>query len=216
MKIVLYGATGRQGSRILTELLRRHHDVTAVVRDPDKLTPNDGLRVEEGDLSDASDIAEMIVGADAVVSAYGPPPGREEELVSVTERLIRAVRQVSESASPQHVPRLMVVGGAGSLEVAPGLALVDSEGFPAEFTAIAKAHAKALELLRASSIDWTYLSPSAVLAPGERTGSFRLGQDELLLTPQGGSSISMEDYAVALVDELERPQRRGQRFTVGY
>lgn len=217
MNLVLYGATGRAGSRILTELLSRHQHVTAVVRDPDKLTPNAGLTVEHGDLSDASTIAEAIGGADAVVSAYSPPAGKEEELVTVTQRLIDAVREASQHVSSSgRAPRLVMVGGAASLEVAPGVTVLDSGKLPAEWRPIAVAHSKALDLLRRSSIDWTYLSPSAFFGPGERTGNFRLGQDELLTAPDGQSSISMEDYAIALVDELEHPQRRRQRFTVGY
>jgi uncharacterized protein len=220
MKIVLYGATGKAGSRILTELLGRGHKVVAVVRNlsqhPDRLAPNDGLTVVEGDLSSAEEIAERIGGAQAVVSAYGPPADRTEQLVEVTRREIAAVQQVSQQASSGHAPRLVVVGGAGSLEVAPGVTLESAKDFPAQWRPIAQAHEKALGLLRESSIDWTYLSPSAFFEPGPRTGRFRLGQDELLTAADGKSWISMEDYAIALVDELEQPQRRRQRFTVGY
>jgi hypothetical protein len=221
MKIVLYGATGRAGSRILTELLGRHHEVVAVVRNldkhPGKLAPNDGLTVIQGDLSSVEGIAEAIGGAQAVVSAYGPPPDKTEQLVDVTKREIAAVQAVSQQASsPEHAPRLIVIGGAGSLEVAPGVTLVSAKDFPDAWKPIALAHEKALELLRGSSIDWTYLSPSAFFEPGQRTGKFRLGQDELLTAADGKSWISMEDYAIALVDELEQPQHRRQRFTVGY
>jgi uncharacterized protein len=221
MRIVLYGATGRAGSRILTELLGRGQQVVAIVRnldkDPDKLAPNDGLTVQQGDLSSAEGIVEATGGAQAVVSAYRPPADNTGQLVDVTRREIAAVQQVSQQAgSPEHAPRLIVVGGAASLEVAPGVTLLSTKDFPAEWKPIAQAHEKALELLRASSIDWTYLSPSAFFEPGQRTGKFRLGQDELLTAPDGKSSISMEDYAIALVDELEQPQHRRQRFTVGY
>ena len=217
MKIVLYGATGRAGSRILTELLGRSHEVVAVVRDPDKLDPNDGLTVQQGDLSGVEAIAEAIGGAQAVVSAYGPPADKTDQLPDVTKREIAAVQQVSQQAnSPENAPRLIVVGGAGSLEVAPGVTLESAKDFPAAWKPIAQAHEKALELLQASSIDWTYLSPSAFFEPGKRTGKFRLGQDQLLTAPDGKSWISMEDYAIALVDELEQPQHRRQRFTVGY
>ncbi|HZZ38443.1 MAG TPA: NAD(P)-dependent oxidoreductase [Acidobacteriaceae bacterium] len=217
MKIVLYGTTGRAGSRILTELLDRGHEVVAIVRNPDKLAPNDGLTVQQGDLSSVEAIAEAIGGAQAVVSAYGPPADKTEQLLGVTKREIAAVQQVSQQASsPEHAPRLIVVGGAGSLEVAPGVTLESAKDFPAAWKPIAQAHEKALELLRASSIDWTYLSPSAFFEPGQRTGKFRLGQDQLLTAPDGKSAISMEDYAIALVDELEQPQHRRQRFTVGY
>jgi hypothetical protein len=220
MKIVLYGATGKAGSRILTELLGRKHEVVAVVRgldkDPDRLAPNDGLTAVDGDLSSVGAISERIGGAQAVVSAYGPPPDRTEELIEATKRQIAAVQQVSQQASSGHAPRLVVVGGAGSLEVAPGVTLESAKDFPAAWRPIAQAHEKALELLRESSVDWTYLSPSAFFEPGPRTGKFRLGQDALLTAPDGKSWISMEDYAIALVDELEQPQHRRQRFTVGY
>jgi hypothetical protein len=220
MKTVLYGATGRAGSRILTELLRRGHDVVAMVRNPsksaEKLPQNPRLTLAQGDLSSTDKIAEAIGSAEAVVSAYGPPADKTEQLIDVTKREIAAVQQVSQQASSGHAPRLVVVGGAGSLEVAPGVTLVSTPDFPAAWKPIALAHQKALELLRQSSIDWTYLSPSALFEPGERTGKFRLGQNELLTAPDGKSSISMEDYAIALVDELEQPQHRRQRFTVGY
>jgi putative NADH-flavin reductase len=217
MKMVLYGATGRAGSRILTELLGRGHEVVAVVRTLDKLAPNDGLTVQQGDLSSVEAIAEAIGGAQAVVSAYGPPADKTDQLLEVTKREIAAVQQVSQQASsPEHAPRLIVVGGASSLEVAPGVTLESAKDFPAALKPIAQAHEKALELLRASSVDWTYLSPSAFFEPGQRTGKFRLGQDQLLTAPDGKSWVSMEDYAIALADELEQPQHRRQRFTVGY
>jgi putative NADH-flavin reductase len=201
----------------LTELLGRGHEVVAVVRNPDKLAPNDGLTVQQGDLSSVDAIAEAIGGAQVVISAYGPPQDKTEQLLDVTKREIAAVQQVSQQASsPEHAPRLIVVGGAGSLEVAPGVTLESTKDFPAAWKPIAQAHEKALELLRASSIDWTYLSPSAFFEPGQRTGKFRLGQDQLLTAPDGKSWISMEDYAIALADELEQPQHRRQRFTVGY
>jgi hypothetical protein len=217
MKIVLYGATGKAGSRILTELLGRGLEVVTVVRHPKKLPPAVGLTVQEGDLSSVDAIAKAISGAEVVISAYGPPPDKPEELVEVTKRELAAVQRVSQQASsPEHAPRLVVVGGAGSLLVAPGMTLVSTPDFPAVWKPIALAHEKVLELLRASSIDWTYLSPSAIFEPGKRTGSFRLGQDELLTAADGKSHVSMEDYAIALADELEQPQRRRQRFTVGY
>ena len=220
MKTVLYGATGRAGSRIVAELLRRGHDVVAVVRHLSKaaeeLPKNPRLTLVQGDLSSTEKISETIGSAQAVVSAYGPPADKTEQLIDVTKWEIAAVQQVSQQASSGHAPRLVVVGGAGSLEVAPGVTLVSAPDFPAAWKPIALAHDKALELLQQSSIDWTYLSPSAFFEPGPRTGKFRLGQDELLTAPDGKSSISMEDYAIALVDELEQPQHRRQRFTVGY
>lgn len=209
MNVVLYGATGNAGSRILKELLARGHQVKAVVRKPAKLVPAKGLLIELGDLDNASRIAGSVKGADAVVSAYAPPVTAVEELVSVTDRLIEAVRQSC-------VPRLLTVGGAASLEVEPGIKLLDSDSFPEAWKPIARAHGEALRKLKASAINWTCLSPSAFLEPGDRTGKFRLGGDQLLANGKGESRISMEDYSIALVDEIETPQHARQRFTVGY
>ena len=209
MNIVLYGATGNAGSRILTELLSRGHKVKAIVRDPQKLTPAAALTAEPGDLSKAEAIAHAAQGVDAVISAYAPPANDVDQLIAVTERLIAGVGQ-----SPH--TRLLVVGGAGSLEVSPGVALIDSGHLPEAWKPIALAHGKALDTLRASSIDWTCLCPAAYFEPGARTGKFRLAKDELLMNDQFESRISMEDYAIAMVDELEKPQHRRERFTVGY
>ena len=209
MKIVLYGATGRAGSRILGELLSRQHEVLAAARDPKSLSSKDGVAVGTDDLTDAGVTAKIIKGWDVVVSAYAPPQDRTDELVAVTERLIEAVRLSG-------VPRLVMVGGAGGLLVAPGVTLIDSGHLPAEWLPISLSHHKALQVLRSSDIDWTYLAPAAYFEPGVRTGKFRLGTDELIADEKGESRISMEDYAIALVDELENPRHRRQRFSVGY
>jgi uncharacterized protein len=217
MNVLLYGATGNAGSRILTELLSRGHHVTAIVRPGGRTPPAaPNLTLRRGDLEDEQSIVQALraTSADAVVSAYAPPFSDVDQLVSVTSRLIAGAAQAAIGQTK--APRLLVVGGAGSLEVAPGVALIDAPDFPPAWKPIAAAHAKALDTLRKSSIDWTYLSPSALFAPGPRTGTFRLAQDTLLADSSGKSSISMEDYAIALVDELERPQHRRQRFTVGY
>jgi len=163
MHIALYGATGASGSRILAELLSRNHQVTAIVRNPARLPAQPGLAVAEGDVSSADAIAEKIKGTDAVVSAYAPPADDTDQLVSATEQLITAVRQ-------SRVPRLLVVGGAGSLEVAPGVTVIDSGHLPAQWLPIAISHAKTLDLLGKSDINWTYFSPAAFFVPGERTG----------------------------------------------
>jgi uncharacterized protein len=207
MKVILYGATGKAGSRILQELIARGHDVTAVARDPEKLPPK--VESKRGDLDNVDAIASVIAGADAVVSAYGPPPDDTDQLVAVTERLIAAVKKGG-------TPRLIVVGGAASLEVAPGVTLIASGHLPAAYLPIAKSHDKALKLLQASDINWTYFSPAAFFEPGERTGKFRLGANELIADEKGESRISMEDYAIALVNELEHPAHERVRFTVGY
>lgn len=207
MKVVLYGASGNAGSRILSELQSRGHDVTAAVRNPEKL-PAETKSVRD-DLSDTGRIAEIITGADAVVSAYMPPPEDTDQLVAVTGRLVDAVRKVGN-------PRLLVVGGAASLEVAPGVTVLSSGHLPAPWVPIATSHAKALDLLKSSDVRWTYFSPAGFFEPGKRTGKFRLGKNRLITDDKGESRISFEDYAVALVDELEHPAHIQERFTIGY
>jgi putative NADH-flavin reductase len=209
MKIALCGATGKAGSRILSELIARDHEVIAIVRQEGALAARAGVAVAVDDLTDPARLAGKIKGADALVSAYAPPPNDLEELGRVTERLTNATAQSG-------VARFLMVGGAGSLEVAPGLTLLDSGKLPPEWQPIAAAHSRALEVLRASSIDWTSLCPAAYFEPGERTGRFRLGTDDLIVDAAGNSRISMEDYAIAMVDELETPMHRRARFSVGY
>jgi putative NADH-flavin reductase len=180
------------------------------VRNPAKLPQTGpGVLVKQDDLSDPKKIAAAIDGADAAVSAYAPPQDDPDEIVGVTQRQVEAINHGSNA-------RLIVVGGAGVLNVAPGVTLVDSGYVPEAYLPIAKAHIKALGVLKASTIDWTYLAPAVYFIPGERTGKFRLGKDELIANERQESRISMEDYAIALVDELERPKHRRQRFSVGY
>jgi hypothetical protein len=207
MKIVLYGASGNAGSRILDELTARGHDVTAVVRNPEKLSA--GVKKQRDDLSNVDRIAETIAGADAVVSAYAPPQNDTDQLIGVTAREIEAVQKAGN-------PRLIVVGGAGSLEVAPGVSLLASGHLPEAWVPIAASHARALELLQASGINWTYFSPAAFFEPGARTGKFRIGDRSLIADDKGQSRISLEDYAIALVDELEKPAHLRAQFTIGY
>ena len=208
MNVVLYGATGKSGSRILTELLARGHNVTSVARNPVGLPAN--VKSVKDDLSDVNKTAAIIFGADAVVSAYAPPPDDTDQLLGVTERQIEAVRKAGKNI------RLIVVGGAGSLEVAPGVTILQSGHLPAEWIPIAASHEKALRLFEKSDINWTYFSPAGFFEPGERTGNFRLGGNKLIADAQGNSRISMEDYAIALVDELEKPAHERARFTIGY
>jgi putative NADH-flavin reductase len=210
MKVALYGATGKSGSRILKELVSRGHQVIAIVRDPAKLRqPGSDVVIKQDDLSDPKKIAAAVNGADAVISAYAPPQGDVDAIVGVTQRQVEALNHGSNV-------RLIVVGGAGGLNVAAGVTLIDSGYLPEPFLPIAKAHTQALNVLRASTIDWTYLAPAAYFEPGTRTGKFRLGTDELIANEQQESRISMEDYAIALVDELEKPKHRRQRFSIGY
>jgi putative NADH-flavin reductase len=202
MKIALIGATGRVGSRLATELLSRGHAVTGIaLHVPSDVRP--GLTILEADATKPDSLAPRVMGHDAVISA-------SRFVTSDADTLIAAVRTAG-------VKRLLAVGGAGSLEVAPGKALLETDGFPEAFKAEGKAGARFLERLRAApDLDWTFLSPSADFAPGERTGRFRFGGDQLLRDAQGKSHISMEDFAIAMVDELERPSHSRQRFTVGY
>jgi putative NADH-flavin reductase len=203
MKVVLIGATGQAGSRLLTELVSRGHTVTAIVRNPDKVPAQAGVTAVQGDVYDREGLAERLAGHDAVISAV-------HFTASDPDLLIAAVKQSGAK-------RYLVVGGAGSLEVAPGAKLFDTPDFPAIYAKEAKAGGVFLDRLKQeAALDWTFLSPSALFQPGERTGKFRLGTDQLLVDGHGKSSISMEDFAIALVDELETPAHSRKRFTVGY
>lgn len=208
MNVVVYGATGKSGSRIVAELLARNHNVVAVARNPAGLPA--GVKPVQDDLTDIGKIAGIISGADAVVSAYAPPPSDTDQLIGVTERQIAAIHKAGAGI------RLLVVGGAASLEVAPGVMLLNSGHLPAEWVPIATSHEKVLRILEKSDINWTYFSPAAFFEPGTRTGKFRLGGNQLIADAQGNSRISMEDYAIALVDELEKPRYQRARFTIGY
>ncbi len=202
MNIALIGASGNAGSRILKELSDRGHQVTAIARHPERIAALPGVTPTAGDTADATALADALSGHDAVISSV-------HFLAADAQGLIDTVRASG-------VKRYLVVGGAGSLEVAPGQRLIDQPSFPEEYKAEASAGATFLDLLRgADDLEWTFLSPSAMFVPGARTGVFRLGTDTLLSNEQG-SSISFEDYAIALVDEIEQPRHIRQRFTVGY
>ena len=203
-QVALLGITGRAGSRIATELLQRGHTVTGIARDASKATAQTGLTLQSADATRVDALVPLLRGHDVLVSATRFDGGSD------AGTLIAAARQAG-------VQRLVVVGGAGSLEVAPGQALVDTAQFPAAYKPEALAGRAFLQVLRAEpALDWTFLSPSALFEPGERTGTFRLGGDQLLADAAGNSRISMEDYAIALVDEIEVPRHARQRFTVGY
>jgi uncharacterized protein len=209
MNVVVYGATGNSGKEIVKELLSRGHSVTGVARNVSSIKAEKGLTLKTDDLANVDATVAVIKGADVVVSAYAPPPDKTDALIGVTEREIEAVKKAG-------VGRLLVVGGAGLLEVAPGVTLIKSGHLPAEYLPIATAHEKALEVLRASTINWTYLSPGAYFVPGERTGKFRLGTKEMVTDAKGESKISFPDYAIALVDEIEKPAHERGSFSVGY
>ncbi|MCC4118014.1 NAD(P)-dependent oxidoreductase [Aromatoleum toluclasticum] len=212
MNIVLIGASGFVGSALLKEALARGHRVTAIVSNPAKLAAQPGLETVGADVLDGAALAPRLAGHDAVVSAFS---GHAQ--ADVYGYYVQGMRSIIAAAKQARVPRLLVVGGAGSLEVAPGVQLVDTPEFPAQWKGTAEGAREALKLLRAEpELEWTMLSPSAWLEPGERTGRFRLGTDQLLADARGESRISVEDYAVAMIDELERPAYLRRRFTVGY
>jgi len=201
-KVALIGASGNAGSRILKELSDRGHQVTAIARNPEKIAQLPGVTAVKGDAQDGAALAELLRGHDAVVSATR---------FTGTDFSI-----IADALGKAGVARYLVVGGAASLEVAPGQRLLDQPNFPDAYKEEATNGAATLDYLRGlDDLEWTFLSPSAMFVPGERTGSFRLGKDQLL-SNENGSSISFEDYAIAMVDEIEAPKHIRRRFTVGY
>jgi putative NADH-flavin reductase len=209
MLVTLYGATGRTGSRILEELVRRNHDVVAVVKDSQGRQASPDITWKVDDLSQVQKVAKVIRGTDAVISAYAAPRNDSDALIEVCDRLAKAVEIA-------RVPRLLVVGGAGVLEVSPGVTLLDSGTLPPEWVPMASAHSKALACLRQTPIGWTYISPAAFFEPGVRTGAYRTSERTLLTDNQGESRISMEDFAIALVDELEQGAHLRGNFAVAW
>ncbi|AHG91663.1 dTDP-4-dehydrorhamnose reductase [Gemmatirosa kalamazoonensis] len=216
MKIVVFGATGNVGRRVVAEALGRGHDVVGVVRDPGAVpSPDPRVVLVRGDATDAASIASAARGADAVVSAISPRPNARglpaPSLVANARAMIAGLRDAG-------VKRVLYVGGASTLEVAPGKQLLDQPGFPEAYKAEALEGRGALGVWRgeAEGLDWTFLSPAIEIGPGERTGHYRTTDEQLLFDAEGKSFISFEDYAVAVLDELERPQHVGQRFGVAY
>lgn len=202
--VAILGISGRVGSRIAAELLRRGHTVTGIARNVTDVPARPGLVVQSADAHQPQSLVPILRGHDAVISAM---------------RFVGGITAPALITAATHagINRVLVVGGAGSLLIAPRVALIDSPDFPASYKAEAAAGRFFLDALRTEpELEWTFLSPSALLEPGERTGRFRLGGDELLVDVQGKSHISMEDYAIALVDELEHPRHIRRRFTVGY
>jgi putative NADH-flavin reductase len=214
MKIAIIGANGNIGSRITQEALNRGHQVTAIARNPEKLTiKNANLTLAKADALDTNQLAEVLKGHDAVVSSFGinwNDPATFP-LYSV------AAQSAIDAAKKAGVKRIINVGGAGSLEAAPGVQLVDTPQFPAQYRAAANEQRKSLDVFRKETdLDWTFFSPAIVIEAGTRTGKFRIGKDNPVFDEHHHSHISYEDYAVALIDELENPQFIKQRFTVGY
>ena len=217
MNVLLIGATGYAGSAILSELVSRGHTVTAVVRNAAKLSASDSVRPVEADATDPEVLAGLASGKDAVISAYNPGwknPRLYEDTLENYPKIVEGVRASG-------VKRLLIVGGAGTLFVKPGVRLIDTGTLPAEWLPGVKSLGEFYlnYLTKVKDIDWVFLSPAGNLGnlqKGERTGKYRVGKDDMLFDEKGNSFISVEDYAVAMVDELEKPQHHFERFTVAY
>lgn len=213
--VVLIGASGFVGSAILNELLTKGHKVTAIVRNPQKINvENPNLAVIKADVSDTNTLINACKGKDAVISAYNPGwtnPHIYEETLRNYPLILDAVKQSG-------VKRLLCVGGAGTLFCAPGLRVVDSGVIPEAIMGGVKSLGEFYlnTLMNEKGIDWIFFSPAGTLEPGQRTGKFRLGKDDLIVDENGTSHISVEDYAVAMIDELENPKHHYERFTIGY
>jgi uncharacterized protein len=215
MKIVLIGASGFIGSAILKEALERGHQVKAIVRNPEKITlKNSDLVIEKADVSSSQIVSKLCSGADAVISAYNPG-WKNADIASDTLKIYPAIL---DGVRKSGVKRFLVVGGAGSLFISPGIRYMDSGKIPEPFISAIKALAGFyLETLTAEKIiDWVFFCPAANIAPGKRTGKFRLGKDNMIFDSEGKSNISVEDYAMAMIDEMEIRAHHRERFTIGY
>jgi putative NADH-flavin reductase len=211
MKIALIGASGFIGTALREEALARGHQVTAIVSNPGKIAPAAGLVVHAVDVNDTAALSAALAGHELVISAFSGHA--QADVRGAYGRGIRSIIAAAKAAAL----RLLVVGGAGSLEVAPGQQLLDSPAFPPEYRGTAEGARDALHWLRDEpTLDWTMLSPPMAIFPGPRTGQFRLGGDQLLVDAEGKSQVSVDDYAIAMLDEAEKPAHRRQRFTVAY
>jgi putative NADH-flavin reductase len=213
MKIAIIGASGQIGAFIRDEALTRGHQVTAIVRHPEKIAlRNPRLTVMKADIL-KDNVDGLVKGHDAVISAYNPGwsyPDIYNEQIKGAEAIISGVKKSG-------IKRLLFVGGAGSLEVAPGVQVLDTATFPENTKGGVLATRETLYMLRKEKeLEWTFLSPPTSIKPGERTGHYRVGKDQLLKNEKGESKISTQDYAVAMLDELEKPQHTRERFTVAY
>ena len=213
--VVLIGASGFVGTAILNELLNRGHKVTAIVRDPAKVTAsNPNLKVIQADVTDTDVLIEASKGKDAVISAYNP--GWKNP--NIYEETLKNYPLIVDSVKKAGVERLLIVGGAGTLFYAPGKMVMDADDVPAKLLPGIKSLGEFYlnTLRKENDIDWIFLSPAANMTPGERTGKFRIGKEDLVVDVNGDSNISVEDYAVAMVDELEQKKYHKERFTIGY
>jgi len=215
MKVVLIGSSGFVGKHLQKELLQRGYDVTVMVRKTGAVAPQEGLTVVSGDAYSSESVASAVKNHDAVVSAFNPgwnDPELFDNFIRGSDAIVRGVEATG-------VRRLVVIGGAGSLFVAPGVQLVDTEDFaahvPPNIVPGARAARDALNTMRSNtSLDWTFVSPPAFLEEGERTGAYRIGGEDLLMDGDKPAGISVADFAVAVVDELETPRHIKARFTV--
>ena len=210
MDVVVLGASGMIGKAIVQEALKRKHEVTAAVRNPESIDiEHELLHVTTVDILDAASVADAVRGHEEVISAYGPRLGDEDDLLIAAEAIVKGMQMVG-------LNRLLVVGGAGSLKTESGELLMDTPDFPADIKPLAAAHARAYEIYKNTELDYTYVSPPAVVQSGRRTGQFRIGLDRLVFDENGESIISVEDFAVAMIDELEEGNFSRERFTVAY
>jgi uncharacterized protein len=210
MKLIMFGPTGTIGSRILNEALQRGQTLTAITRDPSRFSvSHKNLTVVAGNALDPASVATLATGHDAVLSAMGPGGSSAVTIVQAAQALIGGLSQAG-------IRRLIVVGGAGTLDVAPGVRLIDSPNFVEEYRPLAIAHLEAYNLYQASNLDWSFVCPAAEIAPGDRTGNFQVGADRLLTNENGESRISAEDYAIAFMDEVEQSKYLHHRMTVAY
>jgi uncharacterized protein len=219
MKIAILGSTGFAGGFVLTEALTRPElNVTAIVRNPDAVAAHDRLTVTKGDVFEAAALTDSLRGHDAVIHAFHP--GRAANMDDVYDQSITGHEAIIAATRAAGVPRLVCVGGAASLMTPEGKEYLDSSHWDKEFNpyrnAILGTRALYYLLKPVTDLDWVFIAPSAWLRPGERTGVFRTGKDDMLFAPDGTSSISNEDYALALIDEVITPQHHRERFTVGY
>lgn len=213
--VVLIGATGFVGSAILNELVERGHEVTAVVRHADKVKKDANVTAVEQDVADVDAMARLAEGKDAIISSYNPGWTNPQ----IAELINDNYPKILEAAKKSGVKRFLVVGGAGTLFVKPGLRVVDSGAIPAEIMDGVRPLGNFYldTLMKEDAIDWVFFSPAGAFEEhGKKTGKFRLGKDDLVVDAEGKSHISVQDYAVAMVDELEKPQHHKERFTIGY
>jgi putative NADH-flavin reductase len=213
MKVALIGASGFVGSAILDEAVSRGYQVTAIARNTDKVKKDAGVTAVSADVNNVEALAAALTGHDAVISSFNP--GWAD--ANLHDNFIKGSEAIQEAARKSGVKRLLVIGGAGSLEVAPGLQLVDTPEFPAEWKTGANAAREYLNILRKEEeLDWTFLSPAINLHPGQRTGVFRLGTDNPVFDENGKNEITVADLAVSALNELENNQYIKARFTLGY